>query len=618
MWITLAHAADTLGELPPADVPAVWVAADPGCPWSRTWLADLLAVPDPAARVVVVTPAPLAEWRRLVDERGWSGLTVVSDPDRSLTTERVGPQDRFATTGLWTGGERVWTGIPESLGDPVAEQIRTFVRDPATPLGDPPKYSPLMLLMYAEFGPPRFALKVAREVARPTDPGSAWLALEVARILAQRDERQLDRADALVAAAKVHLPDEPVVDALAAELHRARTGAEAAAPPVGPATVTGDQLAQDLTTLNTWLRTFYSGYEGMDEDLRAGGGWEAHHDAHVALARAQATWAWADAAAFVADRYLAPVNDSHFGVRGASDDGATVKRWLSDDGVAWFTDLVLDADGVVVAGPDGWLGRTPALDLVPTAPVYVPGAAVKLPTRLASGAPGFLVGTVAVGDVTTLDVDGEPLPVHRSRSALRTDQATGPWTLTAGDVPVLAVRTMDPDALGGLPDTAAGLRARPRVIVDLRGNSGGSDEPAIRWISGFTSGTFHQPTVAMKTPVGWYSERGGDWSPRDAPPYEGQLFVLVDKDVCSSGETFAFLGAQVPGATLVGENTSGCLRNGEVRSWPPLPNTKLRTSFGTKSFRGEGLPAAEGAGVFPEVWLDVDDPLGFLAALPAR
>jgi hypothetical protein len=72
------------------------------------------------------------------------------------------------------------------------------------------------------------------------------------------------------------------------------------------------------------------------------------------------------------------------------------------------------------------------------------------------------------------------------------------------------IRTMETAALDGVVGTASSLRALPRVILDLRGNSGGSDEVANQWVIAFSGGRYKGFAIANALPDGRWVSFGDD------------------------------------------------------------------------------------------------------------
>ena len=89
--------------------------------------------------------------------------------------------------------------------------------------------------------------------------------------------------------------------------------------------------------------------------------------------------------------------------------------------------------------------------------------------------------------------------------------------------------------------------------------------------------------------------------------YTGQLFVLQNKAVASSGESALYYARSVKNAIFVGSASMGCGQFGDIGVYH-LPNTGLVFQMGYKVFNNERFE--EGKGLFPDYWLDSEDPLG--------
>jgi hypothetical protein len=199
----------------------------------------------------------------------------------------------------------------------------------------------------------------------------------------------------------------------------------------------------------------------------------------------------------------------------------------------------------------------------------------------------------------------------------------------AGDAAIIRVRRFmgppaDLEQLEQLVKDYPEHRRSPVIVFDMRGNDGGNDDYAYRWIAQARRGAWGTGTWSMY-PVGsflpWTSWNQEVWAaikqdrvdtpaavakrnemrakwPRSTAelsvafkpdlnegnariPYKGRVFVLVDRSCGSSGESAALALQGGLGATLVGERTAGLLEYGNVRQLA-LPRTRLVFQFATK------------------------------------
>lgn len=228
----------------------------------------------------------------------------------------------------------------------------------------------------------------------------------------------------------------------------------------------------------------------------------------------------------------------------------------------------------------------------------------------------------------------------------------------AAPFPWLRLRSLFADRRSALEEfvaSAEGLRGEPVVVLDLRRAGGGSDRFLLRWFRELTSQTLHYwETDALTSeatlqgaltfwgcvraaggadPAGqaWLDARverardeldeamrrrglfrertreARELEGRAPSPFAGRLLLVVDRGCNSACETSVLLARQIPGALVVGENTEGTMKVGELR-WYRLPESRLWISLGMRAHRDPEARFEEGRGFLPDIWLDGVDP----------
>ncbi len=446
------------------------------------------------------------------------------------------------------------------------------------------------------------------------------------------------------------------VRAAYADLLRPAEACRAPAPP----TVTPEEMRADHDVLERALRRGYGGYELAAD--------EATWDALLRAGRAGLPDAPVSPLAF-RDRLLeelAFLDDNHVGLW-LYVDGR--RRWRSTSGhhQAYVGDLRLRRDGDAYVDADG--RRLLSCDGRPAAEVIRPIVdADALPE--ARFAP-MLLSRERIEEVTCAlrSPDGATVeaPVPLRRLDVRGPRGPSFERLDA-PFPWLRLRTLftdRADALERFVRSGVEVRDAPVVVVDLRRAGGGSDRYLLRWFRNLTDQTFaYWQTDALESEVTlqgaltfwgcvrslsrttdpggrrWLDDRvararreldramdaRGRFRERDpealrlpgvAPgPFEGRLVLLVDRGCGSACETSVLLARQVPGAIVIGENTEGVMKVGELR-WYQLPHSRIWVSLGHRSHRDPTATFRESFGFEPDLWLDGDDPAGDVRALAA-
>lgn len=287
------------------------------------------------------------------------------------------------------------------------------------------------------------------------------------------------------------------------------------------------------------------------------------------------------------------------------------------------------------------------------------------PSLNAAGEPIYRLGVLSYH---------EPSPLHLSVS--RDDETSQMQIpLTRGDY--YTRNLFDEERLGGIPvirahtfadyyggelqaflESAERLKDEPFVILDIRGNGGGSTDWPKGWITRFTG---HTPSLKQvltelvtqtsmmgranlyaemllgypKSEASWikaYQDRyrnrstalaNGESSPHwtglNMPntgfiPNDTTLIVVVDRHVASAGEgLISYLHDQVENVLVVGENSEGALTYGNI-TLHQLPHSRLKAYVPIKLNVMLDLEWREEQGFIPDLWLPPDQALNYVVA----
>lgn len=207
------------------------------------------------------------------------------------------------------------------------------------------------------------------------------------------------------------------------------------------------------------------------------------------------------------------------------------------------------------------------------------------------------------------------------RLADRSNHGLPEMRILPGNVRYLKVagfRWVD-DASGPAYDAAARfLRDGDAIVIDLRGNGGGSHGAVRYLISHFLApGTLELTLLEAGKPP--FQSRALDYLP--AGRLTGRpLYVLIDGRTGSAAEAFAYDVQQFKLGTLIGAKTAGAANNNGFT--PIAPGFMLSVSFG-RPVHPVSQSNWEGAGVAPDIAVAPDQALETaqslaLAALTAR
>lgn len=261
---------------------------------------------------------------------------------------------------------------------------------------------------------------------------------------------------------------------------------------------------------------------------------------------------------------------------------------------------------------------------------------------------------------------GRPEPVTYALRPMRTQSKREPvFRLGRDPYPWVRLRSLMLTRRGSLErfvESSAKLLGEPVVILDLRGAGGGSDGFLLRWFKAlsddkrpyFETRELNSEVTAQGLLNFWRCTQqladsdaeGGQWLARRvdrarqalgavaephrhvrerrqvttgqaSTPFAGWLILWVDRGCTSACETAVLLARQFSRVWVVGENTEGTMKVGEIR-WYRLPRSGVWMSAGSRVHRDpreDGFP--EGLGYRPDLWIDGERAEASVTALAA-
>lgn len=275
------------------------------------------------------------------------------------------------------------------------------------------------------------------------------------------------------------------------------------------------------------------------------------------------------------------------------------------------------------------------------------------PTLSPTGVKEYLLGRLSRTTIIDLETSFNDrkvvLPLHRSYVSLP-DSAIGSGVFSEYDLNglhILGVSSFDSyysNQLRAFANSASKQRLRQTFLLNLTGNTGGNSgypeaffkglfgvalwpilaanlvSPPILQATSLVDGgngdhrelvasSNRQMSSAMQVPYRYWSNiishRRAQFN-----QWKGRVIVLVNGSVSSSGEAAVAMAKADRNSLIVGENTAGKYIFGDRRVYY-LPNSGLQVWLGSKLFLDPNLK--EGAGYYPDYWLDSHDPVSEIA-----
>ena len=214
-------------------------------------------------------------------------------------------------------------------------------------------------------------------------------------------------------------------------------------------------------------------------------------------------------------------------------------------------------------------------------------------------------------------------------------------------IPVLDVSSMNlksttDESLYTFIDSGKKYENEEIIIIDLRGNNGGSESYGNEWIKNYLGNELKitRSTIQKRSKINILAsinnyekmegklinqeehlkamkedfEKGnyGTWySSYDEGKFienDNLIFVLIDQDVASAGEGFVDRLRYIENVVFIGGNTRGCYLVPNNYTYQ-LPNSKLDLGFGEGVFIGAEGENLDAEGFKPDIWIDSADAL---------
>lgn len=193
-------------------------------------------------------------------------------------------------------------------------------------------------------------------------------------------------------------------------------------------------------------------------------------------------------------------------------------------------------------------------------------------------------------------------------------------------------------------EESKGLRGTDRLIIDLRGNTGGSMVNIEKWYKGFTgkelqndivqAGLYTNTSIELAKNKFQAKENEPEdiknlcldqidsylkkdfypgWSPikykkSHTIKNTTKIFILADKNTSSAAEFFIYYLKKLENVELIGTLTNGCVLTGNCNT-AYLPNSHIKIHISHRIYMSEELNNIDGLGLLPDYWVKPDEAL---------
>ncbi len=285
---------------------------------------------------------------------------------------------------------------------------------------------------------------------------------------------------------------------------------------------------------------------------------------------------------------------------------------------AYFTDLLIEKQGeaYVVIG-----SKTEAV--APSECVTDPEC--LYPTLAPKGRERYLAGCRSYIPLQEMEISIQgtirKVPLHRCRAITKTEHTD---ICMAGKMVdgIQVIRSNCCDYVGGLTEetdyAAMGQKYRKTdvLILNYLSNEGGYNRITREFIMGL-NGYVHCQEYSMKliSPVTEKRDCAREWVrlseavpyEREKGSYQGTVYMLVNSDTASSGETAVLYGKSLRNFVLIGENTMGCNTFGNVAAYQLAYSRIVCRIPNVVNLCENPSDCEEGRGFTPDYWVDSPD-----------